>query len=109
ALARAFEQRAQRLRRVLRDPEINGISAGGANQRAERVPVRRDDLPACAHLTEAVELDEFVAGRENRDARRTNDVHLRESERGEHADLRRAERRARGDRDTALDDILAAR
>src|ERR1019366_9679236 len=73
------------------------------------VAVGGNDLLSGTNLVESIALDEFVARGQDRHARRADDLHFREAERGEHADLRGANRRARGDGHATLDDVLAPR
>ena len=76
-------------------PRLTGSPPALAHQRHERVRVAARDLPAAQDLLGLVDVHDLVAAAQDRDPRAAVDQRLRHRERGEHAELRRAELRSR--------------
>ena len=88
-------------------PRLTGSPPARAHQRHERVGVAARDLPAAQDLLGLVDVHDLVAAAEDGDPRPPVDQRVRHGERREHAELRRAERRARGEHRRAAPDVLA--
>jgi hypothetical protein len=76
-IERARDQRRHRDRIVLRDADVRRNAAGLADHRGQSVRRRVDDL---TRTRSGRDIDELVAGRDQRDARRTHDRYRRHAE-----------------------------
>src|SRR5205809_366887 len=98
---------AQAFLAVARDPEIDGFRASAPNQGVERVRVRARDLGTRENRVALLELDDLIARSHERDPRPAMHQRRVVGNRGQHAELRGTERRAGGQHDRALANVLA--
>ena len=101
---RTGDHRRDRDRVILSDADVRRDPARIGDQRGERVLRRVDDL---AEARRVGDLDELVAGRDHGDARRAHDMDLVDAERGEQAEIARAEAHPGGHGDLTGGDVVA--